>query len=69
MAAAAHRLVARARRLRDDERGIGLIEMLMAMSILAIAISAQLAVFASSYASIGRASMKGTAVTLVAGVV
>jgi len=36
----------------------------MAMSILAIAISAQLAVFASSYASIGRASMKGTAVSL-----
>jgi type II secretory pathway pseudopilin PulG len=64
MATAAHRLVARARRLRDDERGIGLIELLMAMSILAIAISAQLAVFASSYASIGRASVKGTAVSL-----
>jgi type II secretory pathway pseudopilin PulG len=52
------------RRLREDERGIGLIELLIAMGILAIAISAQLAVFGSSYASIGRASMKGTAVTL-----
>ena len=52
------------RRLRDDERGIGLIEVLVAMGVLAIAISAQLAVFASSYTSIGRASMKGTAVTL-----
>ena len=34
------------------------------MGILAIAISAQLSVFSSSYVSIGRASMKGTAVTL-----
>src|SRR4026208_332154 len=64
MATAAHRLVARARRMRAAERGIGLIELLMAMSILAIAISAQLAVFASSYASIGRASVKGTAASL-----
>ena len=50
-------------RLRSQE-GFGLIELLMAMSILAIAISAQLAVFASSYASIVRASIKGTAVSL-----
>lgn len=72
METTAHRLVAwthgsvrsATRRLTRDERGIGLIELLIAMGILAIAISAQLAVFSSSYASIGRASMKGTAVTL-----
>jgi prepilin-type N-terminal cleavage/methylation domain-containing protein len=73
MATAAHTLLvgrarraasAAVRRLRDDERGLGLIELLVAMGVLAIAISAQLAVFASSYTSIGRASMKGTAVTL-----
>ena len=36
----------------------------MAMSVLAIAISAQLAVFSSSFTSIHRAGMKGTALTL-----
>ena len=36
----------------------------MAMGILAIAISAQLAVFSSSYTSLSRANMKGTAVTV-----
>jgi type II secretory pathway pseudopilin PulG len=68
MERAAHRLVARARRsahrLRHDECGLGLVELIIAMSVLAIAISAQLAVFSSSYLSISRASMKGTAVTL-----
>lgn len=34
------------------------------MGVLSIAISAQLAVFASSFTSLSRASMKGTAVTL-----
>ena len=52
------------RRLRTDETGFGLIELLMAMGILAIAISAQLAVFSSSYTSLSRANMKGTAVTV-----
>jgi len=52
------------RRLRHDETGIGLIELLIAMGVLAIAISAQLAVFSSSYVSLGRANMKGTAVTM-----
>ena len=53
-----------ARRLRGDESGIGLVELLIAMGILSIAISAQLSVFASSFTSLSRASMKGTAVTL-----
>jgi prepilin-type N-terminal cleavage/methylation domain-containing protein len=72
MAAAAHELLGRGRRtascatrrVRSDESGFGLVELLIAMGVLAIAISAQLAVFASSYTSLGRASMKGTAVTL-----
>jgi prepilin-type N-terminal cleavage/methylation domain-containing protein len=72
MAAAAHEPLGRgrrtvscaARRVRSDESGFGLVELLIAMGVLAIAISAQLAVFASSYTSLGRASMKGTAVTL-----
>src|SRR5262249_10905399 len=72
MATAAHELLARVRRaawptvrrLRNDEMGFGLIELLMAMGVLAIAISAQLAVFSSSYTSLSRANMKGTAVTM-----
>jgi type II secretory pathway pseudopilin PulG len=65
--AVSRRLVAAAvRRLRccTDEAGFGLVELLMAMGVLAIAISAQLAVFSSSYTSLSRASMKGTAVTV-----
>jgi prepilin-type N-terminal cleavage/methylation domain-containing protein len=71
MAAAAHERVAHARRgwraierLRREQSGLGLIELLIAMGVLAIAISAQLAVFSSSYTSLSRANMKGTAVTL-----
>jgi type II secretory pathway pseudopilin PulG len=72
MAAAAHELLGRVRRtascavnrLRSDEAGIGLVELLVAMGILAIAISAQLSVFSSSYVSLSRANMKGTAVTM-----
>ena len=56
--------VSRARRIREDETGIGLVELIVAMGILAIAISAQLAVFSSSYTSLSRANMKGTAVTV-----
>jgi type II secretory pathway pseudopilin PulG len=56
--------VSRARRIREDETGIGLVELIVAMGILAIAISAQLAVFSSSYSSLSRANMKGTAVTV-----
>jgi prepilin-type N-terminal cleavage/methylation domain-containing protein len=72
MATAGHELIARvprtartaARRLRRDEQGFGLVELIIAMGILAIAISAQLAVFSSSYTSLSRANMKGTAVTV-----
>ncbi len=72
MATAAHELVVLARRsarsavrrVRRDEGGFGLVELIIAMGILAIAISAQLTVFSSSYTSLSRASMKGTAVTL-----
>ena len=56
-----------ARRLRrrtaaDD--GFGLIELLIAMTMLAIAVGALLTVFASSAVSLRRAGQKGTALTL-----
>jgi type II secretory pathway pseudopilin PulG len=51
-------------RLREDEAGIGLVELVFAMSLLALAVAAQLSVFASSYTSLHRASIKGTAVTV-----
>jgi prepilin-type N-terminal cleavage/methylation domain-containing protein len=54
------RLVRRAR----SQHGFGLVELLIAMTVLAIAIGAQLAVFSSSYTSLHRASRKGTAVML-----
>ena len=50
-------------RLRS-ESGIGLIELLMAMTVLSIAIAAQLSVFSASFSSLHRASRKGTALTL-----
>jgi type II secretory pathway pseudopilin PulG len=46
------------------ESGLGLIELLIAMTVLSIAIAAQLTVFASGFTSLHRASRKGTAVTL-----
>ncbi len=52
------------RRFREDETGLGLVELVFAMSLLALAIAAQLSVFASSYTSLHRASIKGTAVTV-----
>ncbi len=54
------RLVARSR----SEGGFGLVELLIAMTILAVAIGAQLAVFSASFTSLHRASRKGTAVML-----
>jgi type II secretory pathway pseudopilin PulG len=47
-----------------SESGIGLIELLIAMAILSIAISAQIAVFGSAFTSLERAGRKGTAVML-----
>lgn len=58
------RLRTAATRVRSEESGIALVELLVAMSILAIAIAAQLGVFASSMISIQTAGMRGTAVTL-----
>ena len=47
-----------------SESGIGLVELLIAMTILSIAISAQLGVFTSSFLSIQRVSLRGTATAL-----
>lgn len=58
------RVVARARRLAGEESGLGLVELLIAMTVLSVAIAAQLGVFGSSMLSIGRASMTGTAVAV-----
>jgi type II secretory pathway pseudopilin PulG len=52
----------RGRALRDD--GFGLVELLIAMTILMVGIGALLAVFASSAVSLRRAGEKGTALTL-----
>jgi type II secretory pathway pseudopilin PulG len=55
------------RRLRQraaSENGFGLVELLIAMTMLSIAIGALLAVFTSSAASLRRAGEKGTALTL-----
>jgi Tfp pilus assembly protein PilV len=53
----------RAVQLRASD-GIGLIELLIAMTILAVAISALVAVFASSIISLGHSGREGTALTL-----
>jgi prepilin-type N-terminal cleavage/methylation domain-containing protein len=54
------RLVARTR----AEDGFGLIELLIAMTVLSVAIAAQLTVFSAGFTSLHRASRKGTAVML-----
>jgi type II secretory pathway pseudopilin PulG len=54
----------RFRRLLRSESGLGLVELLAAMTMLSIAIAAQLTVFSASFASLHRASRKGTALTL-----
>ena len=51
------------RRASTDD-GFGLVELLIAMTMLSIAIGALLAVFTSSAASLRRAGEKGTALTL-----
>ncbi len=57
-------LCSRIRARLRNESGLGLVELLIAMTILSIAIAAELAVFASSISSTQRAALKGTAVTL-----
>jgi prepilin-type N-terminal cleavage/methylation domain-containing protein len=54
----------RLRRRAADENGFGLIELLIAMTMLSIAVGALLAVFTSSAVSLRRAGEKGTALTL-----
>jgi type II secretory pathway pseudopilin PulG len=56
--------IQRVRSRLQSESGIGLIELLIAMTILSVAISAQLAVFGSAFSSLERAGRKGTAVML-----
>ena len=55
---------ANARTRLADERGVGLVELLIAMTILAIGIAAAMAVFASSIVSLQRSGHEGTAITL-----
>ena len=50
------------RTARDD--GFGLVELLIAMTMLAVAVGALLAVFTASAVSLRRAGQKGTALTL-----
>jgi len=54
----------RLRRRAAGENGFGLVELLIAMTLLSIAIGALLAVFTSSAVSLRRAGEKGTALTL-----
>lgn len=58
------RVAARLRAKAADDRGFGLIELLIAMAILSIAIGALLLSYASSAISLRRAGQKGTALTL-----
>ncbi len=54
----------RFRVLLRSESGLGLVELLAAMTMLAVAIAAQLTVFSASFTSLHRASRKGTALTI-----
>jgi len=47
-----------------SERGIGLIELLIALTILIVGVGATTAVFASSLIDLGHAGKEGTAITL-----
>jgi prepilin-type N-terminal cleavage/methylation domain-containing protein len=64
MAAFARTCSRRLRRRAADDDGFGLVELLIAMTMLSIAVGALLAVFTSSAASLRRAGQKGTALTL-----
>jgi Tfp pilus assembly protein PilV len=52
------------RRLAKTEAGFGLIELLIAMSVMVIAIMAIVAAFSSGMVALNRASQKSTAATL-----
>ena len=64
MAAFARTCSRRLRRRAADDDGFGLVELLIAMTMLSIAVGALLAVFTSSAVSLRRAGQKGTALTL-----
>jgi prepilin-type N-terminal cleavage/methylation domain-containing protein len=64
MAGRAKALFRRLRRLAAHHAGFGLIEMLIALTLLTVAIGALVTVFASGSVSLRRAGQKGTAVTL-----
>ena len=64
MAAFAANCSRRLRRRAADDDGFGLIELLIAMTMLTIAIGALVTVFTSSAVSLRRAGQKGTALTL-----
>jgi prepilin-type N-terminal cleavage/methylation domain-containing protein len=64
MAAFAATCFRRLRRRTADDDGFGLVELLIAMTMLSIAVGALLAVFTSSAVSLRRAGQKGTALTL-----
>lgn len=51
-------------RLGSDEAGIGLIELLIALTLVAVGIAAALSVFASSIVSLQHGAKEGTALTL-----
>jgi hypothetical protein len=53
-----------ARRVRRDERGIMMMELVIAMFFLAVAVAAMLTLFASSMISLRNAGVEGTALTL-----
>jgi type II secretory pathway pseudopilin PulG len=57
-------LGARLRRALADEGGFGLIELLVAMLVLAVGIGALITVFATSVISLSNAGHRGTALTL-----
>jgi prepilin-type N-terminal cleavage/methylation domain-containing protein len=52
------------RRLQDDDRGFGLVELLISMTILSVGVLALLATYSSSSAALVRSARIGTAVTV-----
>ena len=64
MVGAAKSLLRRVRRLAADDSGFGLVELLIATTLLTIGIGALVTTFAASAVSLRRASQKGTALTL-----
>ncbi len=57
-------IVRRVRRRLQGDAGVGLIELLIAMTILTVAVGALLAVFASSITALSHSGKEGTAVTI-----